>query len=203
MYVHIEYTRQTVFFFKCQLRLQSDNCEMMSFLLVAISRSGLCSSFEVQHPCPPTTYPHMGVYIFFTINITTSEVLQPNNRFFYSLGAPNLVHLTGRKIVFGIEKYFDGIRTISRYQSQKSGYGYDISIYRILWYRVIRYMISRHIAIYHADHLETPGKYKFNENPPPRCGLLLFFSALSLPSSWLCSSGLFCRSSAVHQLDTS
>ena len=31
----------------------------------------------------------------------------------------------------------------------------------------------------------TRGKYKFNENALPRCGLLLFFSALSLPSSWL------------------
>ena len=51
--------------------------------------------------------------------------------------------------------------------------GYDITIYRD---------ISCDIT---PDHLETPGKYKFNENPPPRCGLLLFFSALSLPSSWL------------------
>ena len=33
------------------------------------------------------------------------------------------------------------------------------------------------------DNLETPGKYKFNENPPPRCGLLFFL--LCLPSSWL------------------
>ena len=35
------------------------------------------------------------------------------------------------------------------------------------------------------DHLETPGEYKLNQNPPPRCSLFLFFSALSLPSSSL------------------
>ena len=39
MYVHTEYTRHTATFIACQLRLQSDNGEMM-FLLVAISRSG-------------------------------------------------------------------------------------------------------------------------------------------------------------------
>ena len=50
--------------------------------------------------------------------------------------------------------------------------GYDITIYRDKSCDITQ------------DHLETPGKYKFNENPPPRCGLLLFFSALSLPSSW-------------------
>ena len=79
--------------------------------------------------------------------------------------------------------------TISRYQSQTFGIwiqyldisylvisndmGYDITIYRY---------ISCDVT---PDHLETPGKYKFNENPPPRSGLLLFFSASSLPLSWL------------------
>ena len=49
--------------------------------------------------------------------------------------------------------------------------------------------IYRHIScdITHtASTKKTLGKCKFNENPPPRCGLLfLFFSAMSLPSSWL------------------
>ena len=79
--------------------------------------------------------------------------------------------------------------TISPYQSQKikiriqyldisylvmsHDKGYDITIYRD---------VSCDIT---PNHLETPGKYKFNENPPPRCGLLLFLSTLSLPSSWL------------------
>ena len=64
-------------------------------------------------------------------------------------------------------------------------------------------MIPRCISRYDVtpDHLETPGKYKFNENPPPRCVLLLFFSALSLPSSWLALwafSSSFCCPSDGH-----
>ena len=66
--------------------------------------------------------------------------------------------------------------TISRYQSSKFGIwiryldvsyhvisldtGYDITIYRD---------ISCDIW---PDHPETPDKHNFNENPPPRCGLL-------------------------------
>ena len=50
--------------------------------------------------------------------------------------------------------------------------GYDITIYRD---------ISCDIT---PDHLDTPGKYKFNENPPLRCSTLFFFG-FSLPSSWL------------------
>ena len=41
--------------------------------------------------------PPYGRTDFFPINITASEVLPPNNRFFYFLGAPNLAHLTGQK----------------------------------------------------------------------------------------------------------
>ena len=72
--------------------------------------------------------------------------------------------------------------------------GYDVTIY-----------LSRDISCdITPDHLETPRKYKFTENPPPRCGLLLFFSALSLPSSWLVLRlPFFCRLSVVHELDTS
>ena len=100
-----------------------------------------------------------------------------------------MLHLTGKEIVFGIEKSFDGIRYLDIIP-KNSGYGY------------VQYLDMSYLAISHdmghdittdrdisfditPDHLETPGKCKFNENPPPRCGLLLFFSALSLPSSWL------------------
>ena len=41
------YTVQTATFLVCQLLLQSDNCDMMSFLLVAILRSGRCYSLGV------------------------------------------------------------------------------------------------------------------------------------------------------------
>ena len=123
----------------------------------------------------------MGVHIYiFAINITASEVMPPNN-------APNLEHLTGQKIVFGIEKYFDGIRYLD--QSQKIGIWIQ---YLDISYLVITHDMGYDITIYRdisgditPDHLETPGTYKFYENPPPRCGLLLCCSALSLPSSWL------------------
>ena len=43
---------------------QSDNsyCEMMSFLLVAIPRSGLYYLFEARHPSRLTAHPHKGVH---------------------------------------------------------------------------------------------------------------------------------------------
>ena len=127
----------------------------------------------------------------------------PHNHLFYSLGAPNLVRLTGQTIVFTIEKYFDGIRYLD-ISPKNSGCGYNISIYRILLYRMIWDMISRYTSRYDItpDYLATPGKYIFNENPPPRFGLLLFFSALSLPSSLLvlrpALSSSFCYPSAGH-----
>ena len=62
-------------------------------------------------------------------------------------------------------------------------------------------MIPRYISRYDVkpDQLETPGNYKFSENSPPRCGVLLFFrlclcthlgfsSVGSLPSSFCCPS---------------
>ena len=43
------------------------------------------------------------------------------------LGAPN----SGQKNVFGIEEYFDGIRYLDS-SPKNLGYGYKISMYRIL-----------------------------------------------------------------------
>ena len=44
---------------------------------------------------------------------------------------PTEVHLiVGKKIVFGIEEYFDGIRYLD-VSPKKSGHGYNVSIYRI------------------------------------------------------------------------
>ena len=95
---------------------------------------------------------------------------------------------------------------MSRYQSQKFGIGIQ---YLDISYHVISHGLGYDITIYRdmscditLNHLETPGKYKFNENPPPRCGLLLFISALSLPHLGLSSvwpfSSSFCCPSAGH-----
>ena len=40
-------------------------------------------------------------------------------------------HVFHRALEFGIEQYFDGIRYLD-IRPKKTGYGYDISIYRIL-----------------------------------------------------------------------
>ena len=81
----------------------------MSFSVVAISRSGLCY-FLSKHGIQVGRLRTVGVHIHFPINVNASEVLPPKNHFFYYVGAPNLLHLTGQKIVFAIEKYIDGIR---------------------------------------------------------------------------------------------
>ena len=69
--------------------------------------------------------------------------------------------------------------------------GYDIITYRD---------ISCDIT---PDHLETSGKYKFNENPPPRCGLLLFFRLCLCPHGLSCVWPFllsFCYPSAWHMI---
>ena len=68
--------------------------------------------------------------------------------------------------------------------------GYDITIYRDISYDIT------------PEDLGTPGEYKFHENPPPRCGLLLFFRLclcphLGLSSVWHFLSS-FCCPSAGH-----
>ena len=51
--------------------------------------------FQAQHPNRPTAYPHMGVQFFFSSKLLLiHEVLPPNNSFFHTLGAPNLMRLT-------------------------------------------------------------------------------------------------------------
>ena len=97
---------------------------MTSFLVVAISRSGLCY-FLSKRGIQVGRLRTMGVPIYFPINITASEVLPPNNHFVcYYLGALNLVHLTGQKIVLAVENYIDGIRYLD-ISPKKSGCKYN------------------------------------------------------------------------------
>ena len=118
----------------------------------------------------------------------------------------NLVFIT----VFGIEKCFDGIRTISRYldiSPQNSGYGCDISIYRISWYRMMCDMISRSIAIYHAtSHRITPKHQAKTTSTKPTTLLrstICFWLMVCVLFLACLPSGLVWRPSVVHQLDTS
>ena len=58
----------------------------------------------------------------------------------------------------------------------------------ITWYGIWYHEISRYIMQYHTGSpRNTTGKYKFNENPPPRCGLLLFFRLCLCPNLGLSS----------------
>ena len=158
---------------------------MISFLLVAISRNGLFFRRKAYKStnCIP---PHGHRYIF--------QMMAKLLKFYrlitislYSLGAQNLVHLTGKRIVFGIGIYLDGRRYLEICPNI-SGNGYNTSIPGMCISRDVGYSITIYRDIscdITPDHLETPGKCKFNETLPPRCGLLLIFSALSLPSSSL------------------
>ena len=93
---------------------------------------------------------------------------------------------TGYDISISVPK----IRDMDTYLVISNDLGYDITIHRDMSFDIT------------PDHLETRGKHKFNENPPPRCRLLLFF-LLCLCLVLACPpSGLFSRPSVVHQLDT-
>ena len=167
----------------------------------------LCYFFEARHPSRPTAYPRVGVHIFFLLNIAASEVLPPNNHFlFYSRGAQNLVHLTGQKNVFDIENFFDEIRCLD-ISPKNSGYGYNISIYRILRYRMIWDIISRYIATYHAISHRITSKHQAYTNSTKTHYFVAvyscFFGFVSALILGCPPSGLFCRPSVVHQLDNS
>ena len=113
-------------------------------------------------------------------------------------GAPN----SGQKNVFGIEEYFD-------ISPKNSGNGYNISIYRILRYRMIG-DTKYDITIYRdvscdttPDHLETPG---VNTNSTKTHYLVAVYSCffrlclcphLGLSSVWHFLSS-FCCPSAGH-----
>ena len=113
-------------------------------------------------------------------------------------GAPN----SGQKNVFGIEEYFD-------ISPKNSGNGYNISIYRILRYRMIG-DTKYDITIYRdvscdttPDHLETPG---VNTNSTKTHYLVAVYSCffrlclcphLGLSSVWHFLS-YFCCPSAGH-----
>ena len=95
-----------------------------------------------------------------------------------------LVNSVGNRAIFRLD-------TISpyQYQSPKSGHGSDISIYRILRYRMIWDTILWSIAIYQAiSHRITPNhQAKTISTRTHHLVAVYLFSSLSLPSSWLVS----------------
>ena len=113
------------------------------------------------------------------------------------------MHLTGRRIVFGIEKYFDGTR--SRYQSQKFGIwiqyldisylvrshdtGYDITVNRDIWSDITPRITSEHQANTNSQethHLVPVYSCFFRLCLCPRLGLSSvwpFTSSFSCPSA--------------------
>ena len=175
-------------------------------LLVTISRSGLTYFLEAQHPRRPTAYSHMGVHIFlFQYVYHCFRSLPSKNRFIYSRGAPNLLHLTGQKKKV---RYREIVRrdTISRYQSRQIG----------IWIRYldISYLVISHdmgydvtnIAIYHAISHRITSKHQANTNStkPTTSSrstifffLLCFCPDLGLSSAWPFLSS-FCCPSAGH-----
>ena len=113
-----------------------------------------------------------------------------------------------QKIVLGIEKLIDGIRYL-HISPKNSGYKYDtISRYTVscdiaLYGTCLD--ISRYSLRYHIHQITSKNqahKSKFNENPPPRCGLLFVFfgfvSALILAVFVWPFLSFFCCPSAGH-----
>ena len=113
-------------------------------------------------------------------------------------------------IVFGIEKYFDGMRYL--YGSPHTpGYGCDTSMYPNLWYHMIWDTISPSeilswyvICDITPAHHKTPGKNYFKENRPLCCGLSFALApclcpllALSPASPFL---SCFCCPSTGHNI---
>ena len=120
-----------------------------------------------------------------------------------SLTQYNLIFL----IVFGTEKILTGYDITKRISPQTSGYGCDISVYRILWYRRIWDMISRSIAIYQwISHRISP-KHQAKQLQREPTVLLrstaCFLLAVYFPFSPCLPSGHFCRPSVICKLDTS
>ena len=104
--------------------------------------------------------------------------------------------------MFGIEKYYDGIRYL-HISPKHLGYGYDISIYRILLYRLTPGMMSRNIAICHAiSHKHRiNSKHQANPNSTKTHHLVAVYSCffplyacphLGLSSVWLFLSFFCC-----------
>ena len=96
---------------------------------------------------------------------------------------------------------------IYRYQSANSGCGYDISISRILWYRMIWDIISRYITIYYAISHRVASKHQTNttelqRKPTTSVRSTICFGFSSLPSSrFVFRLAFFCCPSVVHQLE--
>ena len=115
---------------------------------------------------------------------------------------------SGQKKMFGIEEYFDGIRYLD-ISSKNSGYGYNISIYRILWHRIIWDTPEYDITKYRdtsCDIKPDTSKHQANANLTKPCHLVAVYSwffrlclcpHLRLSSVWPFSS-CFCCPSARH-----
>ena len=96
---------------------------MTSFLVVAISRSGLCY-FLSKRGVQVGRLRTMGVPIYFPVNITASEVLPQYHRQITIYFTIILVHLTGQRIVLAVKNYIDGIRYLD-ISPKKSGCKYN------------------------------------------------------------------------------
>ena len=159
---------------------------MTSFLVVAISRSGLCY-FLSKRGVQVGRLRTMGVPIYFPVNITASEVLPQYHRQITIYFTIILVHLTGQRIVLAVKNYIDGIRYLD-ISPKKSGYRYYY--YLDISYLVISHDMGHDTTIHLAIRRQTGSTRNTRQlqiqrklTASLRCSLV--FSALPLHSSWL------------------
>ena len=181
----------------------------MSFLLVAISRSRLCYCVEARHPSRPTAYTNVGEHIFFNkyhcFWSFYPQITIPLTLWCTKLGTPRWVKNSVR-YSFGIEKYVDGIRYLD-ISPKYSGYGYIsrcIVSSDIAWYGIRHHDISRYVMRYHTGLPRNTRQIQIQRKPTTSLRSTLVFSGFISALILACPpSGLFRRSSVVHQLDTS
>ena len=159
-----------------------------------------------QHTFKTSPYPHTAYILLLNPSYGRSTFIVAEGSLLRASGPSVIQYYLVFLMVFGIEKYFDGMRYL-HISPHNSGYGCDTSMYPNLLYHMIRDMISPSIPIYNAISHRITQKPKARTTSTKTDYLVavhvllwLLVSALFLPCL---PPGLFCRPSVAHQMDTS
>ena len=142
-----------------------------------------------QHTFKTSPYPHTAYILLLNPSYGRSTFIVAEGSLLRASGPSVIQYYLVFLMVFGIEKYFDGMRYL-HISPHNSGYGCDTSMYPNLLYHMIRDMISPSIPIYNAISHRITQKPKARTTSTKPTTLLrstFCFGFLSLPSSCLVS----------------